>query len=79
MIVTILYRLAGSPDIEDENWGYPYVDVDANAYYGTAVYWARLNGIASGYSDERFGRMMLSPVNSLRSCSTVLPRRRVMT
>lgn len=55
MIVTILYRLAGSPDIEDENWGYPYVDVDANAYYGTAVYWARLNGIASGYSDERFG------------------------
>lgn len=55
MIVTILYRLAGSPDMEDEIWGYPYADVDAGAYYGTAVYWARLNGIAGGYSDEQFG------------------------
>ena len=54
-IVTILYRLAGSPDIEEEIWGYPYADVDAAAYYGTAVYWARLNGIASGYNDEHFG------------------------
>lgn len=53
-IVTILYRLAGSPDIEEEIWGYPYADVDAAAYYGTAVYWARLNGIASGYNDEHF-------------------------
>lgn len=28
--------------------------MDAAAYYGTAVYWARLNGIASGYNDEHF-------------------------
>ncbi len=55
MIVTILYRLAGSPDIEDEIWGYPFKDVDANAYYATAVYWARMNGIVAGYSDELFG------------------------
>ncbi len=55
MIVTMLYRLAGSPDIEDENWGYAYADVDAESWYGTAVYWARLNGIVSGYSEERFG------------------------
>ena len=48
-------RLAGSPDMEDEIWGYPYADVDAGAYYGTVVYWARLNGIAGGYSDEQFG------------------------
>lgn len=53
MIVTMLYRLAGSPDIEDENWGYAYADVDAESWYGTAVYWARLNGIVSGYSEER--------------------------
>lgn len=55
MLVTILYRLAGSPNIEDEIWGYPYADVDSTAYYGTAVYWARMNGIVAGYSDERFG------------------------
>lgn len=55
MIVTILYRLAGSPDIEDEIWGYPFKDVDADAWYATAVYWARMNGIVAGYSDELFG------------------------
>ena len=55
MIVTILWRQAGAPDMEDEIWGYPYADVDAEAYYGTAVYWARLNGIASGYGDNEFG------------------------
>lgn len=55
MIVTILYRLEGAPDIEDEIWGYPFQDVDADAYYATAVYWARMNGIVAGYSDELFG------------------------
>ena len=55
MIVTILYRLAGSPNIEDEIWGYPFQDVDADAWYATAVYWARMNGIVAGYSDELFG------------------------
>ena len=35
--------------------GYPFADVNAEAYYGTAIYWARLNGIANGYSDEKFG------------------------
>ena len=54
MIVTILYRLEGSPDLSNENLGYPYADVDANAYYADAVYWARQNGIVSGMSAEQF-------------------------
>ena len=54
-IVTILWRVAGSPDMEGEIWGYPFADVDATAYYGTAVYWARMNGIAGGYGDGTFG------------------------
>ncbi len=33
----------------------PSKDVDANAYYATAVYWARMNGIVAGYRDELFG------------------------
>ena len=32
-----------------------FKDVDVNAYYATAVYWARMNGIVAGYSDELFG------------------------
>ena len=55
MLVTILYRLEGSPSMEDEIWGYPYADVEAQSWYGTAVYWARLHGIVKGYSDELFG------------------------
>lgn len=54
-IVTILWRMAGSPGMEEEIWGYPFADVDATAYYGTAVYWARLNDIAGGYGDGTFG------------------------
>ena len=55
MIVTILYRLAGSPEMPESSWGYPYADVDANAYYSTPVYWARMNGLVTGYSDDQFG------------------------
>ena len=55
MIVTILYRLAGSPDMPESNWGYPYADVDASAYYSTPIYWARVNDLVTGYSDTQFG------------------------
>lgn len=55
MIVTILYRLSGSPDLPESNWGYPYADVDARAYYSAPVYWARLNDLVTGYSDMQFG------------------------
>ena len=55
MIVTILYRLAGSPDLPESNWGYPYTDVDAAAYYSTPVYWARMNNLVTGYGDTQFG------------------------
>lgn len=55
MIVTILYRLAGSPDMPESNWGYPYADVNAATYYSTPVYWARMNDLVTGYSDTQFG------------------------
>lgn len=55
MVVTVLYRWAGQPSLDDENLGYPFADVDASAWYGMAVYWARLNGAVQGYGDDRFG------------------------
>lgn len=55
MIVTILYRMAGSPEMPDGSWGYPYADVGASAYYSTPVYWARMNELITGYTDTRFG------------------------
>ena len=55
MLVTVLYRLAGSPSLEDENLGYPFADVPGDSWYAAGVYWARLNGVVSGYSDSVFG------------------------
>ena len=52
--VQILYNLEGQPDISDENLGYPYEDVNAEEWYGNAVYWARITGVATGYGDGTF-------------------------
>ncbi len=54
MAVQIFYNLEGQPDISGENLGYPYEDVNAQAWYGNAVYWARLTGVATGYGDGTF-------------------------
>lgn len=55
MIVSVLYRLEGSPTLSDGNLGYPYEDVHGDDWYAMPVYWARENGIVSGYSDTQFG------------------------
>jgi len=55
MLVTVLYRLAGSPSLEHENLGYPFADVPGDRWYADGVYWARLHGVVSGYSDSAFG------------------------
>ena len=52
--VQIFYNLEGQPDISGENLGYPYEDVNAQAWYGNAVYWARITGVATGYGDGTF-------------------------
>ena len=55
MLVTVLYRLAGSPSLEQENLGYPFADVPGDSWYADGTYWARLNGVVSGYSESAFG------------------------
>lgn len=52
MVVTILYRLEGSPAVSSSC---PFGDVDSNAYYKDAITWAVSNGIAGGYSSDLFG------------------------
>ncbi|MBQ3072358.1 MAG: S-layer homology domain-containing protein, partial [Oscillospiraceae bacterium] len=51
MLVTILYRLAGEPAT---NRSIPFADVDMGAYYGSAVSWAKQNGIVTGISETHF-------------------------
>ena len=52
MIVTILYRLAGSPEVTAEN---DFSDVKSGTYYEDAIAWANANKIALGYSNGNFG------------------------
>ena len=52
MIVTILYRLAGSP--EAAAWS-PFQDVDPAQYYAEPIAWAAWNGIVNGKTATSFG------------------------
>ena len=52
MFVTVLYRLAGQPEVSA---GSTLSDVtDTSQYYYNAVAWANGNGIVAGYADGRF-------------------------
>ena len=55
MLVTTLYRMAGSPSLENEDLGYPFADVPGDAWYADGVYWVRLAGVVGGYSEDQFG------------------------
>lgn len=54
MLATVMYRLAGSPDIAEENPATTFTDVEPTAYYAAAIRWAQQNDIVKGYSDEIF-------------------------
>ncbi|MGM9554172.1 MAG: S-layer homology domain-containing protein, partial [Faecousia sp.] len=51
MLVTTLYRMAGSPTVKAESG---FADVPADAYFADAVAWAKENGIAKGMSATTF-------------------------
>jgi len=53
MLVTILYRLEGSPNVSVLPT--PFTDNPASEWYADAVKWAAANGIASGYGNGIFG------------------------
>lgn len=50
-VVTILYRMAGSPEGDASS----FPDVPANAWYSKAVAWAARYGIVFGYENGNFG------------------------
>ena len=53
MIVTVLYRLVGSPDVSGLT--NPFTDVAGNTWYTDAVKWAVENKIVNGYGNGKFG------------------------
>ena len=52
MLVTILYRYEGMPEIAGSS---RFTDVPSGQWYSDAIAWADENSIVSGYGDGRFG------------------------
>jgi len=52
MVVTILYRLDGSPVVTTSG---TFTDVAVNSWYTAPIEWAAANGIVSGYGNRLFG------------------------
>ena len=51
MVVTVLWRMKGSPKVESEN---AFSDVKSGKYYSNAVIWAKANSIVNGVTEDRF-------------------------
>ena len=51
MMVTVLYRLAGSPAVTGDM---PFTDVAAGAWYADAVLWASQQGVVTGITADTF-------------------------
>ncbi|WP_211274527.1 S-layer homology domain-containing protein, partial [Paenibacillus oryzae] len=52
MIVTVLYRMAGNPQVAGESI---FIDVSSDSWYSDAIEWAVQKGIVNGYSNNSFG------------------------
>lgn len=52
MLVTVLYRLEGLPDVTSKN---VFSDVQENSWYTDAIIWASSSNIVSGYGNGKFG------------------------
>ena len=52
MLVTILYQMAGAPEVTGTC---PFRDLAAGSYYEKAAIWAAENGLVSGYENGCFG------------------------
>jgi len=55
MVVTVLYRMAESPDAS--GLSNPFDDVSDGKWYSDAVKWAADNKIVNGYGNGKFGPM----------------------
>jgi len=51
MMITVLYRIEGEPEVAGTT---TFEDVDMDAYYADAVIWGQQNGIIKGYSETEF-------------------------
>lgn len=51
MVTTVLYRMAGTPEVTSTA---SFSDIVPDSYYENAVAWAASEGIVEGYGDQTF-------------------------
>ena len=68
MVITVLYRLAGSPSVSGTA---SYTDVESGSWYHDAVLWGTEKGIVKGYGGGVFG---VSDVITREQLCTMLTR-----
>ncbi len=54
MLVTVLYRKAGEPELSEASAENQFSDVPADSWCADAVYWAKENGITAGIDETHF-------------------------
>ncbi|MCF0136983.1 MAG: S-layer homology domain-containing protein [Oscillospiraceae bacterium] len=54
MMVSVLYRLDGCPDVSEQE--IPFSDITEDTWCADAVKWAYLSGVSDGYQDGTFGK-----------------------
>jgi hypothetical protein len=75
MLVTVLYRNAGEPDI---NKSIPFADVDMGSWYANAVVWAKQNGIINGINDTDEHIVTVNGAETtLRTASHIINKRMI--
>ena len=63
MVVTVLYRMEGSPAVEFDE--YAYADVADGEFYFAAVIWARESGIVTSVGQNDFGDDLFAPTRAI--------------
>jgi hypothetical protein len=56
MVATILYRMAGSPDVDTSVVPFPDIPKKPKAWYFAPIVWAKSVGVTNGYATGEFGR-----------------------
>lgn len=76
MLVTMLYRLEGTPTATTSN---SFADVSDNSWYTESILWASANHLVSGYGKNRFGPEDGITESSWQWCCCVTVSIKIMT
>ena len=63
MVVTVLWRMEGSPAVDFSE--HAYADVEAGQFYSDAVIWAKNGGIVTSVGQNDWGEDLFAPTRAI--------------